>query len=458
MHHDSTLQIVVICFFREADIPCKVINGYAKGFGVSPDTEFSTEPETDHSWNVVFFKGNWYLIDCTWGAGHIDEDGKFQQKFTDYYFLTNPRDFVTSHFPYLENDLEESKKWQLLTQPITVEEFEKTVKLEEMAFGLKVKPVSHPNGKLEITDDIDITLRCSGKIKAEFTTTLYLNESGKYTEKKQQVYTYVVEKKLYIHVVPPFIGKYRLMIYGREASRDTLNKFEKLMDYSINYEPKTESGAQLTPYPVQQVQYGPSWDYKDFGFRSDAKRKPVYCSNTGHILLSYRIKKGVEAITDLEFSDSSVDLSNCTMAYTNKDNVLCVEARLPLVGFYKLSVKAKQLGIDTTTVWSVIDSILECTQAYDNFALFPKYYSKAILENCMALEPLRRDLPSNSVQRFRILAPGQEIVMVEDTKLNSNGDLFEGEVKCPKAGTKLAVYCSKNEHCYLEGIYEYRIV
>lgn len=116
--------------FREADIPCKIITGYAKGFGTTPDTEFTTEPETDHSWNTVFLGKDWYLIDCTWGAGHIDENGKFQQKFTEFYFLTNPSEFIMSHFPYIDKNSEESQKWQLLKTPITLEEFEKNVKVE----------------------------------------------------------------------------------------------------------------------------------------------------------------------------------------------------------------------------------------------------------------------------------------------------------------------------------------
>ena len=412
---------------------------------------------TNHSWNTVFLDKDWYLIDCTWGAGHIDENGKFQQKFTEFYFLTNPSEFITSHFPYIDKDMEESPKWQLLKNPITLEEFEKNVKVEETGFALKVKPFSHLNGHLDVDDAIDIVLKYSGTGKLEFTTALYMKQGAKHDEMNQQVYSYVLEKKLFVHVQPPLQGKFRLMIYGRMSSRDTSIKFEKLIDYAINYEPKTEIGV-YSPYPEQQSQYGASTDYREFGFKSDAKRKPVYCSDNGTIFLSYRIKKGTEAITDLEFSDNKKDLSNFTIAYTNKNDILYIAARMPYVGFYKLSVKAKRLETHSATVWSVIDSLIECTNVNDRLTAFPKYYSKAIVENCQLLEPLRRDLSANSVQRFRVIAPSQEIVMVEDTKLKGKGDLFEGNVQCPKAGAKMAVYCSKNEQCYLEGMYEFKVV
>lgn len=458
LYHSFGIFLVLSLLFREAGIPCKTISGYAKGLGTTPDTEFSTDKDIDHSWNAVFLQNDWYLVDCMWGAGHIDENGKYLKNFTEFYFLTNPSEFVTSHFPFINKNIEESLKWQLLKSPISLFEFEKNVKLEENSFTFKLKPLSHLGGKIETKDSFDVIMKYSGKEKPEFTTALYMKQGAKYDEMKQQVYAYTLKKKLFVHVQPPVKGQYRLMIYGRKASRDTSNSFQKLTDYSVNYEPHSQTGVS-SPYPKQQVQYGAASDYNEFGFKSDAKRKPIHTSNTGTLILSYRIDKGVEAITDLEYSDNTEDLSNYTVAYTTKEGILYIEVRLPLIGFYKLSVKAKRLAIHSAVVWNVIDSLIECTNVLnEKTEPFPKYYSKAILDSCQILEPLTRDLLSNSIQRFRVLAPGQQIVMVEDTKLMGKGDLFEGNIKCPKAGVKLVVYCSKNENHYLEGIYEFKII
>lgn len=38
-------------------------------------------------------------------------------RFDDFYFLTEPREFINSHFPDEEN-------WQLLDTPISLEQFE----------------------------------------------------------------------------------------------------------------------------------------------------------------------------------------------------------------------------------------------------------------------------------------------------------------------------------------------
>lgn len=41
-------------------------------------------------------------------------------RFDDFYFLTDPEEFIDSHFP-------DEEKWQLLDTPITLEEFERKV-------------------------------------------------------------------------------------------------------------------------------------------------------------------------------------------------------------------------------------------------------------------------------------------------------------------------------------------
>jgi len=47
-------------------------------------------------------------------------------RYDDFYFLTEPSEFINSHFP-------DDKTWQLLTTPITMEEFE-TRPLKTSAF------------------------------------------------------------------------------------------------------------------------------------------------------------------------------------------------------------------------------------------------------------------------------------------------------------------------------------
>ena len=46
--------------------------------------------------------------------------------------------FITDHFPYINNNIEESKQWQLLENPLTLEVYSKSIKPSEEArhFGI----------------------------------------------------------------------------------------------------------------------------------------------------------------------------------------------------------------------------------------------------------------------------------------------------------------------------------
>ncbi len=69
-----------------------------------------------HAWNVVRAEGKWQLIDATWGAGILDDDMKYEAKFNEKFFFTDPQSFVTQHFPT-------DPLFQLQETPINFDDF-----------------------------------------------------------------------------------------------------------------------------------------------------------------------------------------------------------------------------------------------------------------------------------------------------------------------------------------------
>ncbi len=88
---------------KAVGLDCVFISGNSKD-GVRGGWE-------SHAWNAVKIDGKWALLDATWGAGHYDDQGKFQPVFQPGYFNTEPRVFALDHFP-------EEEKWQLLENPV----------------------------------------------------------------------------------------------------------------------------------------------------------------------------------------------------------------------------------------------------------------------------------------------------------------------------------------------------
>ena len=88
-----------------------VIDGYAKGYGYT----FGKELKVNHAWNGVKINGAWYLLDATWGSGYVNGN-TFTPSLNPHYFATSPQKFIVNHLP-------ESEHWQLLSNPMTQEQY-----------------------------------------------------------------------------------------------------------------------------------------------------------------------------------------------------------------------------------------------------------------------------------------------------------------------------------------------
>jgi len=98
-----------------AGIKSEIIDGYART-NMGRGTQF----RCNHKWNSVLIDSNWHLLDVTWASGSLSFSGQqFIQDYNDYYFLTQPKDFIRDHYPA---DI----RWTLLDDPPTLAEFNHT--------------------------------------------------------------------------------------------------------------------------------------------------------------------------------------------------------------------------------------------------------------------------------------------------------------------------------------------
>ncbi len=68
-----------------------------------------------HAWNAVNIADQWFLIDATWDAGHVN-GSTFTKQYEANYFMTPPEVFAATHMP-------DDPKWQLLDKPLVPGEF-----------------------------------------------------------------------------------------------------------------------------------------------------------------------------------------------------------------------------------------------------------------------------------------------------------------------------------------------
>ncbi|CAF0923434.1 unnamed protein product [Brachionus calyciflorus] len=117
-----------------AGMHCVDIKGHSKSVGYEPGMKIQPGKFTN-TWNAVLIDGEWRFVQCNWGARHLvmskdkkleDTNPKIQTKpsrdkikyqYDEHYFLPDPDEFILEFFPH-------NIEWQLLEQPISLEEFE----------------------------------------------------------------------------------------------------------------------------------------------------------------------------------------------------------------------------------------------------------------------------------------------------------------------------------------------
>ena len=79
---------------RHAGLEVIKVSGYAKAYGVPPNTVFTSE---NHAWNLVRIQGVWHIVDPTWGAGYVNGD-RYKKKLDPLYFLAEPQQIKFTHW------------------------------------------------------------------------------------------------------------------------------------------------------------------------------------------------------------------------------------------------------------------------------------------------------------------------------------------------------------------------
>lgn len=101
-----------------------------------------------HAWNAVKIEGEWYLVDVTWDAGHVD-GSRFTKRYRTANLFTPPEVFGLSHFP---ND----EEWQLREQPLTRGEFFRQPMLRPEFYAHGLSLVSPTRSQVDVDDRVEV--------------------------------------------------------------------------------------------------------------------------------------------------------------------------------------------------------------------------------------------------------------------------------------------------------------
>lgn len=138
---DYSLILKELCtYFR---IPSEIIIGVTKT--EIRDLE-GDQLLKNHTWNAVQLNGEWKLMDPTWASGQLNKRMLMTfGTYIDHYFLSDPQDFIKSHFPA-------NPVWQLLDQPIDAKTFSQAPSYYPAYFDKEVELSAKTNGIIRLSD------------------------------------------------------------------------------------------------------------------------------------------------------------------------------------------------------------------------------------------------------------------------------------------------------------------
>ncbi|XP_046575354.1 kyphoscoliosis peptidase-like [Haliotis rubra] len=348
----------------EVGIPCKMVIGFSKGRNYNPEIGFTPESETAHAWNIVYVSGQWLPVDVTWGAGSVNEHNRFQKRYEDIYFLTDPKDFAVKHFPYMDHDMDNSKTLQLLKRPLSLEEFNKSAGVDTTGIIWGLVPTSHKQLTIEVEKECSITFKTRHKDLQ--------NISCHMTDKSPTDYEpYVVlrktgQKRFTIDVTPPKTGKYDLRLYGRAVDSNEV-AHSQIITYKINCRSVHD---KVLPRPLHTGLWGVKRDVDvdKYGFASNVRSNDVIVSKNGTFKLRLNTRRKPKAIFRLEDANKK-DLRQYICPYLGRGFIEVIGS-LPKEGVYKLILHCNS-GADQREYDHLGEWMITCNNPPPEPALYP---------------------------------------------------------------------------------------
>ncbi|KAL5004473.1 hypothetical protein ScPMuIL_017929 [Solemya velum] len=284
---------------KEMNIPVEVIRGHAKGFHFDAENPFTEKTKPEHIWNAVFVESEWRFVDCTWGCGYADDSGKFQRKFEEFWFLTDPEKFINDHFP-IYPDQKAGEFWQLLPKAITLAEFNRTIKMEEVTkeWGIEF---SHKEPVIIFRKELNIIIRATKyPLRCILAT---LDTTGGVNIDNYSCVHRIDNATFKIQVKPPTPGVFKLTLFGKRDD-DFSTESPGLVKYTLKCTDVTNCVRQF-PYSYAAAQTYQSCLHEPM-FRDLPQRTKVKFRLTSPGLQAVKVEKIPLKIVDTNTWEAEV--------------------------------------------------------------------------------------------------------------------------------------------------------
>ena len=329
------------------------------GYSKHARLEVGEEPSSNdlHSWVAVVINQEWRLVDPHWcsssvtglgsagwslvahDVGSAQDTSQAEEERVVYildedYFLTNPEEFVYTHFP------RDDEAWQFLARPVTFREFVDIAYLKPSFFELDIRLLEVNKCVLYAPQgEVEIKLGTPLNATREFRYQLWMSDQQKIGNVKLERYCIMEQKdnSLICKIRFPVAGKFKHKLYGRSADiQDGGTSFGMLCAFIIHCEQPAED-AKALPENIRQ-EWGPGQDLANAGLVPITHPDAVIQAAEGAVELRFQTTKPVELRHTLHSDNKTKeDLQGNVIHYIDNDEVV-FNIQLPEDGDYALNL------------------------------------------------------------------------------------------------------------------------
>lgn len=350
--------------FRYGGIKCHAVKGCVRNtikYEIGDDFK-----EQKKTWTAVLLDGEWRLLDVRWiceaAYGVLknnwrlieDEKGKVSNRramkenrgtfkthvrFRDYYFLTDPEEFIYDHYP-------DEEQFQLLARSLSYEETRQLASLRSDFFRHRLYLKSHAENIVVCEDGkITFTIGMKAKKSMSFVYKLYrskTNKDGTDTVcSKLDRYVFLErdmeEWEIRATIRCPSVGRFLFELHGSETSE---THHALLVTYVIEC---TGINYEVKPLPPNlRQEWGPGEDTKEIGMVALTHKKGEIEAEDGDAEIKFDLNKDLEFRHDLIRGEKDEPVSNRHIVHTVENGQMAINLRLPEAGEYSLNVMAKE--------------------------------------------------------------------------------------------------------------------
>ncbi|XP_018566054.1 hillarin [Anoplophora glabripennis] len=346
-----------------AGLHCVVIKGYSKSAGYQPGVRFE-DNRFRNSWNAVYVAGAWRFVQCNWGARHLvnakdvpkvgnkTKSDSLRYEYDDHYFLTDPKEFIYEFFPL-------QSEWQLLKNPITLQEFEELPFVRSLFFRYGLY-FSDPNTKAVMFTDstgaatvrIAMPAHMQGTLIFHYNLKFYDSDGDSYdgVSLKRFVMQSVVGNMVAFRVHAPCSGAFLLDIFANAVTpKEYLTgepmKFKSVCKFKICCE---DLQTVMVPLPdCASGEWGPTKATRLFGLVPITHQDALVFAGR-ELEIQFRMSRQLtDFMATLHKNGVEEKRLSKFVSHSVSDDIVTFNISFPEEGQYGLDIYTREMVLDS---------------------------------------------------------------------------------------------------------------